>query len=230
MNSRTIMGAIALVGLGNAGCSGTTSQPEGSRFTIEFQVTNDDGDALASAAITAGKWRLGTSGPGGVLKAELSGAEGQTLPILLECPDGFTGPDRPAQLRLTHTRRLNLNGYQPMHYEAVCQRNVRDIVLVVRAQGGAGLSLQIDGKPAGITDADGIAHVLVRAERNLKSLNVSLDTSAHQELKPKNPSRTYELAGNDAVLVFDQALVATHKPVSHGASTKPRKHIPYRVD
>ena len=100
----------------------------------------------------------------------------------------------------------------------------------MRTQGGAGLSLQIDGKPAGITDADGIAHVLVHAERNLKSLNVSLDTSAHQELKPKNPSRTYELAGNDAVLVFDQAIVATHKPVFHGASTKPRKHIPYRVD
>jgi hypothetical protein len=72
--------------------------------------------------------------------------------------------------------------------------------------------------------------VQVHAERDLKSFNVSLDTSAHQELKPKNPSRTYELAGNDAVLVFDQALVATHRTVFHGAGTKPRKHIPYRVD
>jgi len=121
-------------------------------------------------------------------------------------------------------------GYQPMHYAAVCQRNVRDIVLVMRALGGADLPFQIDGKPAGNTDADGIAHVLVHSDRTPKSLNVSLDTSAHQELKPKNPSRTYELVGNDAVLVFDQALVATHKPVLHGAGAKIRKHVPYRVD
>jgi len=230
MNRTMIISAIALVGLGDAGCSGTTPQPDRSRFAIEFRVTDDDHDALASTAITVGKQRLGTTGPGGVLKSDLSGAEGQSLPILIECPNGFTGPDRPAQLRLTHTRRVNVIGYQPMHYEAVCRRNVRDIVLAVRAQGGAGLPLEIDGKLAGVTDADGIAHVLVHADRNLKSLTVSLDTSARQELKPKNPTRTYELAGNDTVLVFDQPLVATHKPVLHGGGTKLRKHIPYRVD
>jgi len=72
--------------------------------------------------------------------------------------------------------------------------------------------------------------VLVKADRTTPSLNVSLDTSAHQELKPRNPSRTYELAGNDALLVFDQTFVATTKPVFHGGPAKPRKHIPYRVD
>jgi hypothetical protein len=133
-------------------------------------------------------------------------------------------------LRLTHTRSVSAGGFQATHFEAICTRNVRDIVVVVRAEGGAGLPLQIDGKPAGTTSADGIAHVLVRAERNVKTLNVNLDTTTQQNLRPKNPGRTYELSGNDTILVFDQTFVAAPKPKVHGGGTKHPKHIPYRVD
>ena len=232
MKSRNSSRAIAFVALQllAAGCGGSESAAVSTRFASEFHITNDDGDALASAVIAAGKTRLGTTGPDGLLKADLAGAEGQSLPVTVSCPDGFTGPEKAPPLRLTHTRRVNLSGYQPMRTEAVCQRNVRNLVLVVHALGGAALPLRVDGRPAGTTDADGIAHVLVKADRNVKILNVSLDTSGHQELKPRNPSRTYELSGHDGLLVFDQSLVATPKSVFHGGGSKPRKYIPYRVD
>jgi hypothetical protein len=200
------------------------------RFASEFHIANDDGDAVVGAVIAAGKMRLGTTGPDGILRTDLAGADGQSLPVTVACPEGLTGPEKPTSLRLTHTRRVNLSGYQPMRVEAVCQRNVRDIVLIVRVQGGAALPLRVDGKPAGTTDADGIAHVLVKVDRNVKSLNVSLDTSGHQELKPRNPSRTYELIGNDGLLVFDQAFVAKPIAVFHAGGSKPRKYIPYRVN
>jgi hypothetical protein len=232
MNSRTIIRAIVLAALQllAAGCGGKESAMVSTRFASEFHIADDDGDAVAGAVIAAGKMRLGTTGPDGILRTELAGADGQTLPVTVSCPDGLTGPEKPASLRLTHTRRVNLSGYQPMRVEAVCQRNVRNIVLVARVQGGAALPLQVDGKPAGTTDADGIAHVLVKVDRNVKALNVSLDTSGRKELKPRNPSRTYELIGSDGLFVFDQVLVAKPTAIFHAGGSKPRKHIPYRVD
>ena len=71
---------------------------------------------------------------------------------------------------------------------------------------------------------------MVKADQATPSLSVSLDTSSRQDLKPRSPSRVYELAGNDAVLILDQALVATPKPLFHGGVIRPLKHIPYRVD
>jgi hypothetical protein len=227
-----VVSAVALItiAIGFQGCGGKEPVPASSRFAVEFQVTNDEGDALAGARVAAGKLPIGMTENDGSLKVELSGAEGQILLVSVVCPDGYTGPEKPAVLRLTHTRHVNREGYQATHFESICTRNLRDIVVVVRAEGGAGLALHVDGKPSGTTDADGIAHVLVHADRTVKSLYVNLDTSARQDLRPKNPSRTYELAGNDAVLVFAQAFVAVPKSILHGAGTKPRKHIPYRVN
>jgi hypothetical protein len=230
MISKTIRLTIARVALvvGLISCGSKESAAVRVTFASEFHITNDDGDALAGAVIVASGTRLGTTGADGILRTNLAGTEGQSLPVTVSCPLGFSGAEKPSILRLTHTRRVNFSD-RPMRVEAVCLRNVRSIVLVLRALGGAELPLQVDGKPAGTTDADGIAHVLVKVERNVKALNVSLDTSGRQELRPKNPSRTYELGGNDGLLVFDQTLVATPKPKPHRGGTKSRNRIPYRV-
>ncbi len=232
MITKSVVGSIVsiMVGFAIGGCGNRESASLNSKFAVEFQVTNDDGEPLPGASIAIGKALSERTGSDGLLKVKINGVEGQSESVNTMCPEGFTGPDKPALLRLTRTRRVNVAGYQPMRVEAVCLRNARDIVVVVRAQGGAGLPLQVDGKPAGTTDTDGIAHVLVKADRSSSSLNVMLDTSARQDLRPKNPARAYELAGNDALLVFDQAFVSTPKPLVHGSGTKPRKHIPYRVD
>ena len=230
MTARISSGVTMLLVLGLGACGTKNSEPVSPKFAVVFQITNDDGDALPGVSIDVEKSRIGTTGADGVFRAELSGAEGQSLPMTVSCPEGFTNPEHFASLRLTHTRRVNSNGYQPTHVEAACRRNIRDIVLVVRARGGVELPLEVDGKPAGTTDADGIAHVLVKADRNTPSLNVAFDTSAHQDLKPKNPSRTFELAGNDAILVFDQTFVSSPKPVFRGGPPKAKRHVPYRVD
>lgn len=232
MNSKTILLKSAYIALmvGIVGCSSKESVMANTRFASEFHITNDDGDVLAGAVIVASRTRLGTTGADGTLRTNLAGTEGQSLPVTVSCPEGFIGPEKPVMLRLTHTRPINFIGYHAMQMEAACVRNVRNLVLIVRALGGAELPLQVDGKPAGTTGADGVAHVLVKAERNVKWLTVSLNTSGHQELKPRNPSRTYELGGTDALLLFDQPFVVTPKANLYGGGTKPRKHIPYRVN
>lgn len=230
MTSRTLLAITAFVAFEVGACGAKTSEPVSPNYAVELQITNDDGGALAGVAIDVGKKRVGTTGADGTLKTDLTGVEGQSLSIAALCPEGYANPETLAPLRLTHTRRVTLDGYQPLHVEAVCRRQMRDLVVVVRARGASELPLEVDGKPAGTTDADGNAHVLVKADRTTASLGVTLDTNAHPELKPKNPSRTFELAGNDAILVFDQTFVSSPKPVFRAGPTKTKKHIPYRVD
>ncbi len=222
--------AAVAFGLGLNGCATKDPMPNSSKFAVEFQVTNDDGDALAETGITAEESPIGKTGTKGKLKVELFGDDGQLVPVSIACPVGYAAPEKPAALRLAHTRRVNTTDYQPMRYESTCTRIERDIVLVVRTEGGEGLALQIDGRPSGTINGDGVAQVLLHANRNSKALNVSLDTSARQELRPQNPSRTYELLGRDSVLVFDQTFVTAPKPIYRGGGAKPRRYVPYRVD
>ena len=222
--------ALLILGIAAQACRVKEPGPVSSRFAVELLITNDDGNELAGSVITTGKASLGITGSDGRLRVELEGTDGQVLPISISCPPGYTSLDKVAPLRLTHTRRVNEVSFQPTRFESTCTREVREIVVVVRAETGSGLPLQIDGRPAGTTDADGIAHVLVRADRNVKALNVTLDTSARQDLRPKSPSRTYELTGNDAVLVFDQAFVKTPKAKHPSGHVKHRQNIPYRIE
>lgn len=212
------------------GCSANRAVPDASRFAVEFLVSKDDGDALEGAVVRAGNGDLGATGADGALRAELTGTEGQTVPVTVTCPDGFAGAERPSSVRLAHTRRVDLGGYQATRFEATCTREVREIVLVVRSEGAGGVPLVVDGRPAGSTNSDGIAHVLAHAERRVGALRVTLDTSSRPELKPKSPTRTYELSGKDAILLFDQTFVTAPKRVLRAAAPKPQKHVPYRID
>jgi hypothetical protein len=200
------------------------------KFAVEVQIANDDGLPMRGALVSIGKYPIGSTSSDGIIKTEVSGAEGESLPVAVSCPEGFTNPETPTPLKLTHTRRVGLNGYQPTRIEAVCRRNLRDIVLIVRAHGGAGLPVAVEGRSAGVTDADGIAHVLVKADRMTASLRATLETNERPELKPKSPSRTFELAGNDAILVFDQNFVSNPKAVFGSGAPRAKTHVPYRVD
>jgi len=228
MSPKTLLAVTALGVVSAMAC--TNSESSRPKFLVEFQVLNDDGDGLAGVSINVGKKRVGTTGATGTIRTELSGFDGETLPLSVTCPEGFANPETLTPLKLAQTRRVNLGGYQPLHVNAVCPRNIRNIVLAVRAHGGAHLPLEVDGTPAGETDADGIAHLLVKADRAVTSVKLAFDTGAHPELKPKNPSRTFDLEGRDAILIVEQTFVASSKHVFRGRTSRPKKHIPYRVD
>jgi hypothetical protein len=106
---------------------------------------------------------------------------------------------------------------------------MREVVLVVHTQPGRALPVLVDGKLSSMTTSDGLAHVLLRIDRSVRTLNAKLDTGTAPKLRPKSPSRTFDLSGNDAILIFDQnfstRLVA---PISK-EPPKPQRHVPERV-
>lgn len=219
----TILLTLSAVVFG--GCGGAA--PERAPFSIHLSATSDDGEALSGVAFETKGKEIGRTPAAGGFIVQLRGAEGATLPIAAQCPEGYESP-LPGSLRLAEVH--NLSGEpEPISFEAVCVRNVREVVVVVHAENGADLPVTVDGEVSGRTDEHGNAHVLVPVDREVKSLAVSLDTSERPRLRPQNPRRVFELEGKDAVAVL-------HQPFSEAKPTQPvrrvshtRRHVPYRV-
>jgi hypothetical protein len=173
------------------------------------------------------------TGSSGTSSVKLEGTEGQVLPVTAECPEGYASSEKPQPLRLTRSRALGNGQIEPNWFQVTCTRKLRDVVVVVRAEGGGGLGVRIDGKSYGTTDPDGNAHVLLKLERDIRSLGVALDTSARPGLKPESPSRTFELSGRDAVLLVEQRFAQSPRPkpaLPKSPLPAPRRHIPERLN
>jgi hypothetical protein len=197
------------------------------RFEISLRATSDDALPLAGAKFATSKSNLGQTSGSGVVNVRLRGAEGQTLAVAVTCPSGYESSGELPPLRLTRTRRVGEAVAQPLAVEATCIRKLRDVVLVVRAESAPNLPVHVDGKPAATT-TDGMAHLLLQLDRDVRQVSVTLDTTDQPKLRPQNPSRTFELHGRDAVLVMDQSFSAAPKPQNRNPPA-PRRHIPYRV-
>jgi hypothetical protein len=94
----------------------------------------------------------------------------------------------------------------------------------VRARGGADLPVKHLGREIARTDAEGVAHALLKVAPT-EQVTLVLDTSdpAHERLRPKNPEYTLVMRARDEVAVFDQTF--TLQPLPR-AKAKPRHSIP----
>lgn len=210
------------------GCSDAGPRP---RFAVKFRATTDDGLALPGVAIGAGSRRVGITNGRGELDAELDGAEGESLAVRPGCPATFTDPEQVQPLKLTSSRRIvgeNRTAPSTLLYDVTCTRKDRDIVVVARAENLAGVPVLVDGKPAGLTDASGDAHVLLPVAATATSLRVVFDTSARPELLPRNPGKAFALDPGDDILTFEQKFSVAPKQAAR--VTVRAKHIPVHIE
>lgn len=214
-------------------CGGTTAPSAGKSFDVVLRATNDDGDPLEGVRFATGATAIGTSDPKGVVSVNMRGSDGQSLSVAATCPEGFVSPEQPSTLKLTEVRRVNQDGPTKLGVEVVCTRKLREVVLVVHATNAPPLPVDVGGKTVGTTDGSGTAHVRLQLDRDVRTLPVSLGTNEAPNLRPQNPSRVYDLDGQDAILVFDQSFalerkIFARKRVASAATTA--KHIPYKID
>jgi hypothetical protein len=196
-------------------------------FTLELRGVADDGSPLAGVSFSGSKpW--GVTGKDGRLTQRLAAPESAAIAITATCPPDYKDAPRLPPVRLTKTRRIDDHRTQAIPVEVRCERRESELLVVVRAERGGRLPVVVDGQPLVSTDDDGIAHVLLRRPRAAGTVEVSLDTSSRPELKPRSPSRTYQVGGADTVLLVDQAFVPQSQAVARSVS--PRRHIPVRVD
>lgn len=214
-------------------CGGSTAATNGKSFDVVLQSKNDDGDPLEGVNFVTGTSAIGTSNPKGMVSVNMRGADGQSLPITATCPDGYISPEQPSTLKLTEVRRVNQEGPATLGLEITCKRKLREIVLVVRTTNATSLPVDVGGKTVGTTDANGNVHVRLQLDREVRTLSVSLGTNDSPTLRPQNPSRVYELDGQDAMLLLDQSFTIDRKVQTRrhtATNSTPGKHVPFRID
>ncbi|HKY34646.1 MAG TPA: hypothetical protein VJN18_01795 [Polyangiaceae bacterium] len=226
-------GAICLAGLlfCLSACAGSaTTSASAPGFEVTFRATGDDGMPLAGVKLDGAKKPLGATDRSGVLAARLHGVEGQVIAVKATCPESHASPEVLPPLRLSRTRALGSARPEPIAYDVVCQKRIRQVVVVVKAERGKNLPVLFNGRPVATTDADGHAHALIEMDRTATSLRVDIDTTTDRSLLPQNPGRTFELHGNDAVLVLAQPFSVTTRPKNRSVTQAPRRHVPQRLD
>lgn len=222
--------AFVTVALAATACASRRPAPSEAEFSVVFKTTSEDGEPLATVALSAGGKPLGASDASGRLTARLQGSEGQSLDVKAICPEGYASPEAASPIRLSHVRALGKASLEPIAYQVVCERKLEQIAIAVRAEHGKELPVLVNGIPKGVTDRDGQAHLLVEVDRDVPSLRVELDTTLAPASLPQNPSRVFELHGEDAILIFEQKFTEAAPLRARPAAPAPPRHVPQRLD
>lgn len=182
---------------GEAGAPPEVPGTDGTAFALSI-VAKTELEPLGGVRVFAGEALLGTTGDAGTLPLELSGTEGERVPLRIECPSSYQSPPQPLVVGLWRPSE----GAAAPTFEVECAPSVHCLVAGIAAQNGAHLPVSYLGQRVGHTDALGLAHVLVCAPSH-EQVSLTLDTTARPELRPQNPALTF-VAGERAELVLLQ--------------------------
>ncbi|HEY5955422.1 MAG TPA: hypothetical protein VIV60_02665 [Polyangiaceae bacterium] len=181
--------------------SGCASEPPRQKYEVSFRIQGDPGQPVASASIRSGEREIGKTDQNGYLAVSLEGIEGQAHAFQLLCPDGFRSPSQPLPVIL---RQVSETGKQP-EYEARCEPLLRTVVVAVRTEHGVDLPVLYLGREVARTDSAGAAHFSLKTAPQ-DTIEITLDTSRNQQLRPRNPSMRFEVAERDDVYLVQQAF------------------------
>ena len=230
------MRSLAVCLLLAAACA--TPEPASSTRAIELRATTRSGAALPGVRAWLDGVLLGETQSDGLLRGTLRGRLHQRVILSWACPAAHEPPSEQREL-VIDAQAPNDDGRaakprrSALKLEARCAPLDIEAALVVRARGAppAGLPIIVRDEVVARTDAEGLAHVLLRARRG-SSLAVVLDTSQHPKLVPASPIETFQLGSDDTILLLDRKL-ETPAPKSrsaHGKKPKgPLNRVPVRI-
>ncbi|HET9929597.1 MAG TPA: hypothetical protein VFQ35_02870 [Polyangiaceae bacterium] len=190
-------------------------EPSVGSYPLRLVVTNVPGEPLSGVAARIDGRSLGKTDEQGVLALTLRGRDGQRLNLHLECPPNHKPPKAPLEVALFRYAA----GSTP-ELTAVCEQETVAEAVVVRTPGARDVPLYARGERVGQTDAQGVAHLLLRGAPG-ENVDLAFDTSERPELRPASPSVRVTLANQDDVLLAEQRFEQRPKPRVK-ASTVPR--------
>ncbi|HJL14936.1 MAG TPA: hypothetical protein RMH99_04730, partial [Sandaracinaceae bacterium LLY-WYZ-13_1] len=184
-----------------AACSEAPPPPS---FPLRFQVRADDAP-VAGVRLSARGGELGVTDEDGSLEVTLTGTEGQTVPIAVDCPDDYRDPSEPPRVTLQRLRQLDESRLRRVRIDVECRPRRRTAMLLVRADGLPGVPVVIDGREVVRTDEHGLAHVPLRSAPHTTH-EVVLRTEHLDDVLPQNPPHSVTVPDRDEVFVIDQAF------------------------
>jgi hypothetical protein len=206
---RGLAGVALLVGAMLAGACEDPPPPPA--YRVSFTALADDAPLPGVEISVAGR-PLGVTGADGLLRANLQGREGAVVGYRVRCPAGHRNPEEPPPLTLRRFRGLDpAAAARGIEINVPCRPAERFAAVVVRAGGIANLPVLMQGQPVAVTDASGVAHLLLKLPP-ATSFTMSVDTSANPRIVPANPSQPFVVPDADDVLVFDAPIAVQAPP------------------
>jgi hypothetical protein len=187
-------------------------------FPLAVSVVSDPGRPVAGAGIVFNAKPIGSSDASGLAKIEVSGIEGDTIALVVQCPEGYASPERPIVAGL---RRLAPGSPAPK-FEARCTPVLRTTVVGVRTENGPNLPILYLGREVGRTDALGAAHVMLHLKPNEQvTLTLSTAEKGAEYLRPQNPTLTFAAKDQDDVVLLQQKFTVERPKVIVRKAAKP---------
>ena len=195
------LGAVLVIGVTALAASGCKDRdpPTPLPFQIFIRVESEPGQKMVGATVSRNDKLLGTTGPDGRTMVAVHGTEGEVTDVTVKCPEAFTSPPKPTNIRLTRFADKT----KVPEFSVTCPPALRHVVVAVKADNGPNLPVVYANRVITRTDASGAAHFALEIAPGAL-FQVTLDTTENTRLKPPSPSRPFTAPAHDDILVFDQ--------------------------
>jgi hypothetical protein len=166
---------------------------------VDLRAQTETGVGVANADVFAGPKLVARTDRDGLARLFISGPEGETIYVRVDCPTGYRSPNEPLAVR-----RLGIAAAtKAPEYDVVCHELRHTMVVAVRAEGGPDLPVIYLGKEVARTDRSGAAHVTVAADVHDRiELTLSTAGKDSEKIHPQNPTATFEMPDHDDIQVF----------------------------
>lgn len=199
MMHRAMIGLCLVMGLG-CGSPPPTFTPT---FAVTFITESDPGVPLAGVEVFANGESQGVSGDSGLLQSILRGEEGAAVEISYRCPETHRDAEEVETLRLARFEGLDPSESNGLQKRLRCAPRQRRAAFVVRTNGQVGIPVFLGGRQVTRTNQRGVAYFALRS-RPEEEFQIKLGTDDNPNLRPQNPTMTFNLGDGDEVFVFDQ--------------------------
>ncbi|MCA9580731.1 MAG: hypothetical protein KC416_02985, partial [Myxococcales bacterium] len=138
--------------------------------------------------------------------------EGLGVAVTAHCPEGYRLAEAPRPVYLRTVTALGSDQLEPIEMSVSCMPTKRRAVVVVSTgEDGAGLPVLLDGLEVIKTDDAGVAHLRFTGTPSTP-FRVTVDTSSNEDLKPPNPTRSFQVKDEDEIFILDRKLVNDKEP------------------
>jgi hypothetical protein len=220
---------LLLLAVSTATLGFTLSAPDAAKEPYAFlvRVGDDQGAPLAGAKLIVGDQVAGITDAQGEASLVAHETAQSSIELRVDCPKGYAGSKESIRIALP---RAGQEPSIPAHEKhLVCTQEPRNAVLLVKTFGVTGLPIIVNGQFTTMTNVAGEAQLVYRIKPRSK-LDVMLDTSGEPGIEPQNPMRSFTIAEDDAVLVFEQTFVSRNRRGTPRSCQAAQRLSPYRLN
>jgi hypothetical protein len=211
--------------------SACSSQGGPQSIALIVEVVDDQDRPFSGALVFIEERNYGTTDDRGRMTAQLNGPEGRRFGIRVSCPNGWiVENEKQRELNVRFLRPIDRKNAVPAPMDVLfrCVPVTRKIVLLVRADGQAGLPIKAMGRELAMTDGKGVAQSVIEGMPG-DEIEIEIDTSDNPELRPSMPSRRFTMPMRNQILIFDQRFESKQSN-SRKTRRRQRKHAgPKRI-